>query len=112
MIVLHCLRYVELPVPRDCYPEGVTYPLDDTTLINYDTEKFQQAKSELVGILAREGKGHIEVCTPLIGAYDPDINETSNELGVSMLHSFNSVIGNFIDTVNSVTQRRDQGMME
>ncbi|XP_016297341.1 leucine-rich repeat-containing protein 14B isoform X2 [Sinocyclocheilus anshuiensis] len=106
------LRYVELPVPRDCYPEGVTYPLDDRMLINYDTEKFQQAKTELVGILEREGKGHIEVCTPLFGAYDPDINETSNELGVSLLHSFNSVIGNFIDTVNSVTQRREQRMME
>ncbi|XP_052439596.1 leucine-rich repeat-containing protein 14B [Carassius gibelio] len=106
------LRYVELPVPRDCYPEGVTYPLDDRTLINYDTEKFQQAKTELVGILEREGKGHIEVCTPLFGAYDPDINETSNELGVSMLHSFNSVMGNFIDTINSVTQRREQRMME
>ncbi|XP_016136924.1 leucine-rich repeat-containing protein 14B isoform X2 [Sinocyclocheilus grahami] len=106
------LRYVELPVPRDCYPEGVTYPLDDRMLINYDTEKFQQAKTELVGILEREGKGHIEVCTPLFGAYDPDINETSNELGVTLLHSFNSVIGNFIDTVNSVTQRREQRMME
>ncbi len=45
LIVLHCLRYVELPVPRDCYPEGVTYPLDDRTLINYDTEKFQQART-------------------------------------------------------------------
>ncbi|XP_043073598.1 LOW QUALITY PROTEIN: leucine-rich repeat-containing protein 14B [Puntigrus tetrazona] len=106
------LRYVELPVPRDCYPEGVTYPLDDRTLINYDTEKFQQARTELVGILEREGKGHIDVCTPLFGAFDPDINETSNELGVSMLHSFNSVIGNFIDTVNSVTQRREQRMKE
>ncbi|KAL0166371.1 hypothetical protein M9458_038215, partial [Cirrhinus mrigala] len=106
------LRYVELPVPRDCYPEGVTYPLDDKTLINYDREKFQQARTELVGILEREGKGHIEVCTPLFGAYDPDISETSNELGVSMLHSFNSVIGNFIETVNSVTQRREQRMLE
>ncbi|KAI2652891.1 Leucine-rich repeat-containing protein 14B [Labeo rohita] len=106
------LRYIELPVPRDCYPEGVTYPLDDKTLVNYDRDKFQQARTELVGILDREGKGHIEVCTPLFGAYDPDINETSNELGVSMLHSFNSVIGNFIDTVNSVTQRREQRMME
>lgn len=101
------LRYIELPVPRDCYPEGVTYPLDESTLINYDREKFQQARTELTGILEREGKGHIEVCTPLFGAYDPDINETSNELGVSMLHSFSSVIGNFIDTV-SVTQQREQ----
>ncbi|XP_052388881.1 leucine-rich repeat-containing protein 14B [Carassius gibelio] len=102
------LRYVELPVPRDCYPEGVTYPLDESELINYDREKFQQARSELIGILEKEGKGHIEVCTPLFGAYDPDINETNNELGVSMLHSFSGVLDNFIDTVNSVAQRREQ----
>ncbi|XP_051949291.1 leucine-rich repeat-containing protein 14B-like [Xyrauchen texanus] len=106
------LRYVELPVPRDCYSENATYPLDDRTLLNYDREMFQQARTELVGILERVGKGNVEVCTPLLGAYDPDINETSNELGVSMLHSFNSVIGNFIDTVNSVNQRREQRMME
>lgn len=106
------LRYVELPVPRDCYPESVTYPLDDQTLVNYDNEKFQQARTELVGILEREGKGHVEVCTPLFGVYDADINETSNELGVSMLSSFNNVIGNFIDTVNTVTQRREHRLME
>ncbi|KAG1946873.1 leucine-rich repeat-containing protein 14B [Pimephales promelas] len=106
------LRYIELPVPRDCYPEGATYPLDDGTLTNYDREKFQLARTELVGILEREGKRHIEVCTPLFGAYDPDINETSNELGVSMLRSVNSVVGNFIDTVNSVNQQREQRMME
>lgn len=106
------LRYVELPVPRDCYPESVTYPLDDRTLVNYDSDKFQQARTELVGILEREGKGHVEVCTPLLGVYDADINETSNELGVSMLSSFNNVIGSFIDTVNTVTQRREHRLME
>lgn len=105
-------RYIELPVPRDCYPEDTIYPMDDNTLLNYDTEKFQQARSELVGILETARKGHIEVCTPLLGVYDPDINETSNELGVSMLQSFNSVIGNFIDTVNNVNQQRQQRMME
>ncbi len=56
LIVLHCLRYVELPVPRDCYPEGVTYPLDDTTLINYDTEKFQQCQVRTCWHLSEGGK--------------------------------------------------------
>ncbi|KAA0710334.1 Leucine-rich repeat-containing protein 14B [Triplophysa tibetana] len=106
------LRYIELPVPRDCYPENVTYPMDDTTLLNYDREKFQQARTELMGILETARKGHVEVCTPLLGVYDPDINETSNELGVSMLQSFNSVIGNFIDAVNNVTQQRQDRMTE
>ncbi|XP_055075982.1 leucine-rich repeat-containing protein 14B [Misgurnus anguillicaudatus] len=106
------LRYVELPVPRDCYPDDATYPMDDCTLLNYDREEFQQVRSELVGILETARKGHVEVCTPLSGVYDPDINETSNELGVSMLQSFNSVIGNFIDAVNSVTQDRQQRMMD
>lgn len=86
--------------------------MDDTTLLNYDREKFQQARTELMGILETARKGHVEVCTPLLGVYDPDINETSNELGVSMLQSFNSVIGNFIDAVNNVTQQRQERMTE
>ncbi|XP_072530979.1 leucine-rich repeat-containing protein 14B [Salminus brasiliensis] len=106
------LRYIELPVPRDCYSEDVTYPLDDSTLLNYDQEKFNQARTELVGILERAGKGHVNVCSPLFGAYDPDIRETSNELGVSILHSFNSIIGNFISTVVNVNERRERGLKE
>ncbi|XP_053468234.1 leucine-rich repeat-containing protein 14B [Ictalurus furcatus] len=106
------LRYIELPVPRDCYSEDVTYPLDDSTLLSYDQEKFHQARSELVGILEQVGKGHIEICTPLLGVYDPDIHETSNELGVSMLRSFNTVIGNFIHTVTSVNERREHSLNE
>ncbi|TSK31355.1 Leucine-rich repeat-containing protein 14B [Bagarius yarrelli] len=106
------LRYIELPVPRDCYSEDVTYPLDDSTLLNYDQEKFHQARVELVAILKRAGKGHVEVCTPLLGVYDPDIHETSNELGVSMLRSFNTVIGNFINTVASVNERREHNLSE
>ncbi|TRY83220.1 hypothetical protein DNTS_032499 [Danionella cerebrum] len=106
------LRYVELPVPRDCYPEGISYPLDDNVLMNYDQEQFQQIRTELVNILNREGRAQVEVCTPLLGVYDPDINETSNELGVSMLSNFNTVIGSFISTVSSVSQRREQSMMD
>lgn len=103
-------RYIELPVPCDCYSEDATYPLDDFTLLSYDRERFDQARSELVAILQQAGKGHVEVCTPLLGAYDPHINETRNELGVSMLRSFNTVIGNFIETVTGVTGRREQSL--
>ncbi|KAL2080331.1 hypothetical protein ACEWY4_024124 [Coilia grayii] len=106
------LRYVELPVPRDCYPENVTYPLDDSTLARYDREKFAEARAELVGILEQAGKGHVEVCTPLFGAYDPDINETSNELGVFMVNSFRDVVGTFMDAIDEVGERRERRRAE
>lgn len=102
------LRYIEFPVPRECYSEDVTYPLDDIVLLRYNRELFQEVKDQLMGILAGAGKGSVEVCTPLMGAYDADINETSNELGVSMLKSFNNVIGNFIGTITDVDNRRSQ----
>ncbi|KAM4631498.1 leucine-rich repeat-containing protein 14B [Polymixia lowei] len=102
------LKYIEMPVPRDCYSEDVTYPLDDSVLLQYNRELFQEVRGQLMGMLAGAGRGRIEVCTPLMGAYDPDINETSNELGVSMLKSFNSVLGNFIDTITDVDNRRAQ----
>lgn len=102
------LRYIEVPVPRDCYSQDVTYPLDDSVLLQYDRELFQEVRGQLMGILAGAGRGSVEVCTPLMGAYDPDINETSNELGVSMLKSFNNVIGGFICAINDVDNRRSQ----
>lgn len=102
------LKYIELPVPRDCYSENVTYPLDDSVLLQYNRELFQEVRGQLIGILEGAGRGSVEVCSPLMGAYDPDINETSNELGVSMLKSFNNVIGNFVETITDVDERRSQ----
>lgn len=102
------LRYIELPVPRECYPIDVTYPLEDCVLLQYNRELFQVVRNQLMEILEGAGRGSVEVCTPLLGAYDPDINETSNELGVSMLKSFNTVIGTFIGTVEDVNSRRAQ----
>lgn len=102
------IKYVELPVPRDCYPEDVTYPLDDCVLLTYNRELFQEVRGELMAILAGAGRGNVEVCTPLMGTYDPEINETSNELGVSMVKSFNSMLENFIDSINTVDNRRSQ----
>uniref|UniRef100_A0A8C6WE14 Leucine rich repeat containing 14B n=1 Tax=Neogobius melanostomus TaxID=47308 RepID=A0A8C6WE14_9GOBI len=102
------LRYLELPVPRECYPIGVTYPLEDSVLIQYNKELFQVVRGQLMGILDGAGKGGVEVCTPLLGAFDADINETSNELGVSMLKSVNTVIGTFIGTIHDIDTRRSQ----
>lgn len=106
------LKYVEMPIPRECYSEDVTYPLDDAVLLDYDKEMFQELRGQLMGILEAAGRGRVEVCTPLMGAYDPDINETSNELGVSILKSFNSVVGSFIGTINDVDNRRSQAHKE
>lgn len=102
------LRYIEVPVPRECYSEDITYPLDDSVLLRYNRDLFQQVRDQLIGILEGAGRGSVEVCTPLMGAYDPEINETSNELGVTMLKSFNSVLGNFIGTITDVDNRRSQ----
>lgn len=102
------LKYIEMPVPRDCYPEDVAYPLDDSVLQQYNKEMFQEFRGQLMGILAGAGRGSVEVCTPLMGIYDPDINETSNELGVCMLKSFNRVIGSFIGAITDVDTRRSQ----
>lgn len=106
------LKYIEMPVPRECYSEDVTYPLDDSALLNYDKEMFQDLQHQLMGILEAAGRGSVEVCTPLMGAFDPDINETSNELGVSILKNFNSVIGTFIGTIKDVNSRRSQAQNE
>ncbi|KAK2830382.1 hypothetical protein Q5P01_018313 [Channa striata] len=106
------LRYIEVPVPRECYSEDVTYPLEDSILLQYNKELFQEVRHQLTDILEVAGRGNMEVCTPLMGAYDPDINETSNELGVSMLKSFNNVIGNFINTVTDVNNKRSQAQKE
>ncbi|XP_074542980.1 leucine-rich repeat-containing protein 14B [Halichoeres trimaculatus] len=106
------IKYIEVPVPKDCYPEDVTYPLDDSVLLRYNKELFQEIREQLAGILERAGRGCVKVCTPLNGAYDPDINETSNELSVSMLTSFNRVIGNFIGTISEVDCRRSMARNE
>lgn len=106
------IKYIEVPVPKDCYPEDVTYPLDDSVLLRYNKELFQEIRDQLTEILERAGRGGVEVCTPLSGAYDPEINETSNELSVSMLTSFNRVIGNFIGTISEVDYRRSMAQKE
>ncbi|KAJ8335103.1 hypothetical protein SKAU_G00407420 [Synaphobranchus kaupii] len=93
------LRYVELPVPRDCYPPDAEYPLDEAALGLYDRAGFERARTELLGVLQSAGRGDVEVCTPLFGAFDPDIHETSNELGVAMLHAFRAALGSYMDNI-------------
>lgn len=100
------LKHVEVPVPPECYAEDVTYPPEDSVLLQYNKEMFEEVREQLKAILEGAGRGRVEVSTPLTGAYDPDITETSNELGVSMLKAFNSVVDGFIETITDVDNRR------
>lgn len=106
------LKYIEMPVPRQCYSDDVTYPLNDSDLMLYNKELFQEVRGQLMGILEGAGRGSVEVCSPLMGPYDPEINETSNELGVSMLKSFTSVIATFIGTITEVDNRRSEAQKD
>lgn len=100
------LKHVEVPVPPECYAEDVAYPPEDSVLLQYNKEMFAEVREQLKGILEGAGRGRVQVSTPLTGAYDPDISETSNELGVSILKAFNSVVGGFIETITDVDNRR------
>uniref|UniRef100_A0A3B5N0U6 Leucine-rich repeat-containing protein 14B n=1 Tax=Xiphophorus couchianus TaxID=32473 RepID=A0A3B5N0U6_9TELE len=55
------LRYIEVPAPRDCYSEGVAYPLEDAVLLDYNRDLFQQTRGQLLGILERAGRGEVEI---------------------------------------------------
>lgn len=100
------LKHVEVPVPPECYAEDVAYPPEDSVLLQYNKEMFAEVREQLKGILDGAGRGRVQVSTPLTGAYDPDITETSNELGVSILKAFNSIVGGFIETITDVDNRR------
>lgn len=102
------LKHVEIPVPPECYTEDVVYPPEDSVLLQYNKDMFEEVREQLKCILEGAGRGRVKVSTPLTGTYDPDITETSNELGVSMLKAFNSVVGGFIETITDVDNRRSR----
>lgn len=89
------LRYIEFPVPRDCYPPDVSYPLDEVSLIKYDHQKYDSIKQVLCRILRQAAREDILVATPLFGSYDSAIEETSQELGACLLTSFKDALQNF-----------------
>lgn len=100
------LKHVEVPVPPECYAEDVAYPPEDSVLLQYNKDMFAEVREQLKGILEGAGRGTVQVSTPLTGAYDPDITETSNELGISILKAFNSIVDGFIETITDVDNRR------
>ncbi|CAK7298490.1 Leucine-rich repeat-containing protein 14B [Vulpes lagopus] len=89
------LRRAEFPVPKDCYPEGTAYPQDDLAMSKFDQQKYDAIAEDLRAVLLRAGRGDIQVCTPLFGSFDPDIQETSNELGAFLLRAFKAALENF-----------------
>ncbi|XP_018422554.1 PREDICTED: leucine-rich repeat-containing protein 14B [Nanorana parkeri] len=92
---LPVLRYIEFPVPKDCYPPDVSYPLDEVTLIKYDLQKYETIKQTLCRILRQAAREDILVATPLFGSYDSAIEETSSELGACLLSSFKDALESF-----------------
>lgn len=89
------LRCIEFPVPKDCYPEGTAYPQDELAMSKFDQQKYDEIARDLHALLLRAGRDDIRACTPVFGSFDPDIQETSNELGMFLLQAFKTALENF-----------------
>ncbi|XP_004597969.2 leucine-rich repeat-containing protein 14B isoform X2 [Ochotona princeps] len=89
------LRCIEFPVPRDCYPEDTAYPQDEPALSRFDRQKYAAISEELHAVLLRAQRDDIQACTPLHGSFDPDVQETSEELGAFLLQAFRAALDNF-----------------
>ncbi|XP_049714267.1 leucine-rich repeat-containing protein 14B [Elephas maximus indicus] len=89
------LRCIEFPVPKDCYPEGATYPQDQLAMSKFDQQKYEEVAGELRAMLLRAGRDDIQASTPLFGTFDPNIQERSQELGAFLLQSFKSALEKF-----------------
>uniref|UniRef100_A0A8C5KNS0 Leucine-rich repeat-containing protein 14B n=1 Tax=Jaculus jaculus TaxID=51337 RepID=A0A8C5KNS0_JACJA len=89
------LRCIEFPVPRDCYPEGAAYPQDELVECKFDQQKYDAIAQELRAVLLQANREDILASTPLSGSFDPDIQETSRELGAFLLQAFKTALENF-----------------
>ncbi|NXO01456.1 LR14B protein, partial [Rhinopomastus cyanomelas] len=92
---LPLLRTVEFPVPRDCYPADIAYPIDDASLCRYDHHKYQSVAEELRLILAQANREDVKASTPLFGSYDAAVHETNSELGAFLVKSFKETLEKF-----------------
>ncbi|KAM4013330.1 leucine-rich repeat-containing protein 14B [Anomaloglossus baeobatrachus] len=95
LVNLPMLKYVEFPVPKDCYAPDVSYPLDEVTLTKFDNQKFNTVKESVQHILVQATRDDISAVTPLFGSYDSAIEETNKELGVGLLMSFREALQSF-----------------
>uniref|UniRef100_A0A8C5QD66 Leucine-rich repeat-containing protein 14 n=1 Tax=Leptobrachium leishanense TaxID=445787 RepID=A0A8C5QD66_9ANUR len=92
---LPLLKYIEFPIPKDCYPSDVVYPLDEISLTKFNNERYLGIKESLRVILMQANREDIVTVTPLFGSYDAAIQETSHELGACLLTSFKDALENF-----------------
>ncbi|KFO73228.1 Leucine-rich repeat-containing protein 14B, partial [Cuculus canorus] len=96
------LKNVEFPVPKDCYPVGITYPIDDVNLCRFDHKKYESIAEELNLILLQANREDIKASTPLFGSYDAAIQETKNELGACLIKSFKETLEKFTTSLNKI----------
>ncbi|KAJ7335582.1 hypothetical protein JRQ81_013523 [Phrynocephalus forsythii] len=97
------LKYIEFPVPKDCYAHDMGYPIDEANLSKYDHQKYERIVEELDMILSRAKREDIRACTPLYGGYDAAIQETGNELGSTLLNSFKETLQNFCQALQKMS---------
>ncbi|XP_061446425.1 leucine-rich repeat-containing protein 14B [Rhineura floridana] len=89
------LKYIEFPVPRDCYANDISYPIGEADLSKFDHQKYERIAEELNVILQEAKREDIKASTPLFGGYDAALQETGNELGTTLLKSFRDAVENF-----------------
>ncbi|NXA60183.1 LR14B protein, partial [Mohoua ochrocephala] len=100
---LPMLKNVEFPVPRDCYPIGITYPIDDASLCRFDHQKYERVAEELNLILLQANREDVKASTPLFGSYDAAVQETNNELGAYLIKSFKETLEKFTISFNKMS---------
>ncbi|XP_074754029.1 leucine-rich repeat-containing protein 14B [Athene noctua] len=100
---LPMLKYVEFPVPRDCYPIGITYPVDDASLCRFDRQKYASVAEELNLILLQANREDVKASTPLFGSYDAAVHETNNELGAYLIKSFKETLEKLNTSLNKMS---------
>ncbi|OPJ76113.1 leucine-rich repeat-containing protein 14B isoform X2 [Patagioenas fasciata] len=99
---LPMLKNVEFPVPMDCYPIGITYPIDDVSLCRFDHQKYESVAEELKFILLQANREDVKASTPLFGSYDAAVQETNNELGAYLIKSFKEAVEKFTTSLNKM----------
>uniref|UniRef100_A0A8C5NR21 Leucine rich repeat containing 14B n=1 Tax=Junco hyemalis TaxID=40217 RepID=A0A8C5NR21_JUNHY len=99
---LQMLKNVEFPVPRDCYPIGITYPIDDASVCRFDHQKYERVAEELNLILLQANRDDVKASTPLFGSYDAAVQETNNELGAYLIKSFKETLEKFTSSFNKI----------
>ncbi|XP_039938563.1 leucine-rich repeat-containing protein 14B [Hirundo rustica] len=100
---LPMLKNVEFPIPKDCYPIGITYPIDDADLCRFDHQKYERVAEELNLILLKANREDVKASTPLFGSYDAAVQETNNELGAYLIKSFKETLEKFTTSFNKMS---------